>query len=108
LGAIVGGFERRQAEQKSTAVAARADFEVRRGRDYVRVVIAVAADVAEALSLAWQVFRKAAGDEARRDLAGAAAAYGQLDVKGRYRHSAPPAGRMLAPASTGCQIRRGA
>jgi hypothetical protein len=84
-GAVAGGFEHRLAEQKSTAVAARAGFEVRRGRDYVRVVIAVAADVAEALSLAWQVFRKAAGDETGRDLAGAAAGYGQLDVKGRYR-----------------------
>ncbi len=80
-GAVAGGFERRLAEQKSKAVAARAGSEVRRGRDYVRVVIAVAADVAEALSLAWQVFRKAAGDEAGRDLAGAAAGYGQLDVK---------------------------
>jgi hypothetical protein len=35
-------------------------------RNYVRVVVVAtveAADVAEALSLAWQVFRKAAGDD---------------------------------------------
>jgi hypothetical protein len=50
-------------------IAARVDSEVRRGRDYVRVVIVMtvaAADVAEALDHAWWVFRKAAGD----DLAG--------------------------------------
>ena len=84
-GAVADGFERRLAEQKSTAVAARVGSEVRRGRDNVRVVSAVAAHVAEVLSLAWQVFCKTAGDEARRDLAGAAAGYGQLDVKGRYQ-----------------------
>ena len=66
----------RSALQESAAVAARVGSEVRRGRDYVRVAIAASADavdVAEALSLAWWVFRKAAGDEARWDLAGAAA-----------------------------------
>jgi len=66
-GAIRGEFERRLADQESAAVmAARVDSEVRRGRDYVRVVIAAtveAADVAAALDLAWSVFRKAAGDD---------------------------------------------
>jgi hypothetical protein len=45
------------------------DSEVRRGRDCVRVVIVAtvdAADVAEALGLAWWTFQKAAGE----DLAG--------------------------------------
>jgi hypothetical protein len=65
-GAVRGGFERRLTEQGSAAVAARVDSEVRRGRDYVRVVILMtvdAADVAEALDTAWQAFRKAAGDD---------------------------------------------
>jgi hypothetical protein len=64
-----GEFERRLAEQESAAVAARVDSEVRRGRDYVRVIIVTtvdAADVAEALDAAWWAFLKAAGD----DLAG--------------------------------------
>ena len=71
------GFERRLAERDSAAVAARVDFEGRRGRDYVRVVIAAtvdAADVAEALDLAWRSFLTAAGDDAEGwDMAGATA-----------------------------------
>ena len=66
---VRGEFERRLADQESAAVAARVDSEVRRGRDYVRVVIVAtvdAADVAEAMDLTWWAFRKAAGE----DLAG--------------------------------------
>ena len=69
-GAVRGTFEHRLAEQGSDVVLApRIDWELRRGRDYVRVVIvatAIADDVAEALDLAWWAFREAAGD----DLAG--------------------------------------
>ena len=76
-GAARGTFERRLAEQESAAVAVRVDYEVRRGRDYVRVVVAVtveAADVAEALDLAWRSFLKAAGDDVEGwDIAGATA-----------------------------------
>jgi hypothetical protein len=66
---VRGEFERRLADQESAAVAARVDSEVRRGRDYVRVVIVAtvdAADVAEAMDLTWWAFGKAAGE----DLAG--------------------------------------
>lgn len=65
-GAVAGAFERRLAEQENTAVAARVDSGVRRGREYVRVVIVMtvdAADVAEALDAAWWAFRKATGDD---------------------------------------------
>ncbi len=66
--AVRGEFERRLAEQEGGAVlSARVDSEIRRGRDYVRVVLAVsvdAGDVAEALDAAWRAFRKAAGDDA--------------------------------------------
>lgn len=69
-GAVRGDFERRLAGQESPAVIApQIDREIRKGRDYVRVVIVVtveADDVAEALDLAGWAFRKAAGD----DLAG--------------------------------------
>ena len=62
-------FGRQLAEQESAAIALHVDSEIRRGRDYVRVVIVAtvdAADMAEALDLAWWAFRKAAGE----DLAG--------------------------------------
>jgi len=49
----------------------------RRGRDYLRVTIAMtvtAADPAQALTVAWRAFRKAAGDDLSGwDLAGASA-----------------------------------
>ena len=65
--AVSKEFERRLAEQESPAIAVRLDSWVRRGRDHLQVVIVAgvaAADVAEALDLAWQSFRKAAGDDA--------------------------------------------
>ena len=64
------------AEQQSPAIAAHVVSWVRRGRDYLQLVIVatvVAADVAEALDLAWQSFRKAAGgDVAGWEMASAA------------------------------------
>ena len=57
--------------------AVRVESWVRRGRDYLQVVIAAtvdAADVADALDLAWQSFRKAAGDDAAgRDMSSSTA-----------------------------------
>jgi len=76
-GAVRDEFERKLAGQESAAVALHADSEVRRGRDYVRVVVVATVDgddVAEALDRAWRAFRKAAGEDlAGWDLAGAAA-----------------------------------
>ena len=56
----------RLAEQQSPAIAAHIHSWIRRGRDYLQVVIGTtaAADAADALDLAWQSFRKAAGDDA--------------------------------------------
>jgi hypothetical protein len=75
--AIRGGFESDLAAQQSAAVTGlRIDSELRRGRDYVRVVIVAtveASDVGEALGITWQSFRQAAGDELPGwNLAGAA------------------------------------
>jgi len=67
-GAAAGDFQRRLAGQESrTVIAPRADRQIRRGRDFVRVVVVMtvdAGDVAEALGLAWWVFMKAVGDDA--------------------------------------------
>ena len=80
-GAVRGTFEHRLAGQGNDVVLApRIDRELRRGRDYVRVVIVatvVADDVAEALDLAWWAFREAAGD----DLAGWDAAAASAEVQ---------------------------
>lgn len=58
-------FEDGLARQESaTVVAPRLESESRRGRESVRVLVAAtvtAADVAEALDIAWQVFRWATG-----------------------------------------------
>ena len=77
-GKVRGDFERQLSSQEGRAVTGEhIDSEIRRGRDYVRVVIvatAEASDIAEALSAAWRAFRKAAGgDLADWDLTGAAA-----------------------------------
>ena len=70
-------FGRQLTGQESAAIALHIDSEIRRGRDYVRVVMVAtvdADDVAEALDLAWWTFRKAAGEDlAGWDLAHAAA-----------------------------------
>lgn len=54
------------AQQGQAVTCLRIDRELRRGRDYVRVVIvatAEAADVAEALGVTWQAVLTAAGDD---------------------------------------------
>ena len=77
-GPISGDFERSLAGQAGSAVIQpRVDGETRRGRDHVRVTMAMtiaSADVAGALTEAWQAFRDAARDDPRGwDLASAAA-----------------------------------
>ena len=60
------------------------DSEIRRGRDYVRVVIVAtvdAADVAEALDLTWWTFQQAAGE----DLAGWALTDAEAEVRPERR-----------------------
>jgi hypothetical protein len=77
-------FGRQLAEQESAAAAPHVDSEIRRGRDYVRVIIVAtvdAADVAEALDLAWWTFQKTA----RNDLAGWALADAEADVRPERR-----------------------
>ena len=66
---VSGDFERGLTALASRAVIKpRIDTETRRGRDYVRVTLAMtvaAGDVAEALASAWLVFREAAGADLR-------------------------------------------
>jgi hypothetical protein len=107
-GSVSDNFERRLAEQESSAVIApRIDRETRRGRDYVRAVIVVtvdAADVAEALDLAWWVFRKATGDDlAGWDLASAEDPAGR-PVMRRWRGSAPQ--RIAGPGTAAPPLAR--
>jgi hypothetical protein len=63
-----GDFEQRLGSLESPAViGAEIESETRRGRDFVRVTVAAAvgaADVAEALTSAWDAVRRAAGDDA--------------------------------------------
>lgn len=70
-------FERQLAAQVSAPVLdARVDSETRQGLDYVRIRVAVsvqAADVAEAVGAAWDVFQEAAGEVGGWDLAAARA-----------------------------------
>ena len=80
-GPISGDYERSLAAQAGSAVIQpRVDAETRRGRDHVRITMAMTiasadvADVADALAEAWQAFREAARDDPRGwDLASAAA-----------------------------------
>jgi hypothetical protein len=90
--AAAGDFGRRLADGESSAVIApRVDRELRRGRDFVRVVIVMtvdARDVAGALALAWRVFLEAAGDDAGGwDMAAAVA---EVRPEGRLTGSAVP------------------
>ena len=74
--AVRGESGRRLAGQESPVIAVRMDNWVRRGRDDLHVMIVAtvdAADVAEALDLAWQSFMSAAGDNAGWDMAAATA-----------------------------------
>jgi hypothetical protein len=62
LSDVVLGRDGDLEQEGGAVIAARVESQVRRGRDYVRVVIvimAAAADVAEALDAAWWAFRKA-------------------------------------------------
>jgi hypothetical protein len=72
---LSGPFEQRLAAQEGAAViAAQVESETRRGRDYVCVnvmVTAAAADIADAVGIAWRAFRGAAGDIAGWDMASA-------------------------------------
>src|SRR5689334_2797019 len=82
-GTVRDEFGRQLAEQESAATLY-VDSEIRRGRDYVRVVILAtvdADDVAEALDLAWWAFRKAAGE----DLAGWALSGAEAEVRPERR-----------------------
>lgn len=67
--AVSGDFERNLAALASkTIIKPRIDAESRRGRDYVRVSLAMtvaATDVAEALATAWRAFQQAAGRDSR-------------------------------------------
>ena len=77
-GAVSGSFDQRLADEATGAViSASVESQVRRGRDYVRVMIAVtvdAPDVAEALDAAWWSFRQAVADDTEGwDLAAAMA-----------------------------------
>jgi hypothetical protein len=83
-GTIRNEFGRHLAEQESAAAALHMASEIRRGRDYVRVVILAtveADDVAEALDHAWWAFRKAAGE----DLAGWNLADAEAEVRPEAR-----------------------
>jgi hypothetical protein len=64
---VNGDFERDLAGQASDAILApHVEAESRRGRDFVRVTIAMtvtAPDVAQAMTAAWWTFRKAVGND---------------------------------------------
>ncbi len=87
-----GDFAQRLTTAESpTVISAEIESETRRGRDYVRVTFTVAvyaADVAEALTAAWETFRQAAGDDAGGwDIAAASAEIqpeAQLGPDGRF------------------------
>jgi hypothetical protein len=65
--AVNGDFEHDLAGQESDAVvAAHVEAESRRGRDFVRVAMAmtvIAPDIGQALTTAWWTFRKAVGND---------------------------------------------
>jgi hypothetical protein len=76
--AVSGDFERNLAALASkTVIKPHIDAETRRGRDYVRVTLAMtvaATDVAEALATALRTFQQAAGGDTRGwDMTSAAA-----------------------------------
>ena len=66
-GRVRADFERGLADPADPAIAsAQIASELRSGANYVRVIVAVtvaAADVADALAIAWEAFRGAAGDD---------------------------------------------
>jgi hypothetical protein len=87
-GTVRGEFGRQLAEQESAAVALRVDSEIRRGRDYVRVIVLAtvdADDVAEALDLTWWAFRKAAGEDLTNQVEAQQPGDTEADVAGAVR-----------------------
>lgn len=111
-GRAAGDFERRLAAQESDTVAGpRVEGQIRRGRDYVRVTVTMtvtAADPAQALVVAWRVFRKAAGD----DIAGWDTDGASAEVRPGERLGARPAAwaavrlSQITPVSRGCRMTR--
>ena len=76
--AVSGDFERGlEALASKTVMTPRIDAETRRGRDYVRITLAMtvaAGDVAEALDIAWRAFQQASrGDVRAWDMTSASA-----------------------------------
>jgi hypothetical protein len=85
---VSGRFEEQLgAHESPTVIGPHIEREVRRRPDYVRVIISVAVDapdIAQALTAAWWMFRKAAGDDlAGWDLAEASAEVRPADLSGR-------------------------
>ncbi len=83
-------------------IGPRIDSEVRRGQDYVRVVVVatiVTADVAQAAIVAWRAFRRAAGE----DLAGWDVAAATAEVRpGRLVLPLDPPGGRVVPGGDQC------
>lgn len=95
-----GGFEEALGAQKDPAlVAAEIKSEARRGRDYVRVNVSAvvdAADIADAVAVAWDAFRQAAGDDAAGWDMAAASAEIRPEGLGLVTELAAPSAEALA------------
>jgi len=98
-GPVSGDFERRLAQQESATVAGpHVDSLTRRGRDYLRVTIEMtvtAADPAQALTVAWRAFLKAAGD----DVAGWDAGGASAEVRPAQLSQKSPRSQGAAPVT---------
>lgn len=104
--AVSGDFERNLAALASkTVIKPHIDAESRRGRDYVRVRLAMtvaATDVAEALATAWRAFQQAAGSDAQGwDMSSATADVRPEDRDPRSGLSTSPAGDTLNTCHSG-------
>jgi hypothetical protein len=109
---VSGRFEEQLGAQESpTVIGPHIEREVRRRPDYVRVTVSVAVDapdIAQALTAAWWMFRKAAGDDlAGWDLAEASAEVRPADLSRRpsarlhrWRWQGPRRGRPAYPRRT--------
>ncbi|MFY9931345.1 MAG: hypothetical protein WAK82_25435 [Streptosporangiaceae bacterium] len=98
-GPVRADFERALADSPGPGVsAAEIASELRRGADYVRVVIALAVtgtDVADALAVAWEAFRDAAG----KDLPGWEVTAASAEVRPEASLTAvAPAGKKKPPS----------
>jgi hypothetical protein len=97
--AASGDFERGlEALASKTVLAPHVDAETRRGRDYVRVTLAmtiVAGDVAEALDSGWRAFLQASGGDVQDwDMTSASA---EVVPEGNF----PRTGMSPGPSETG-------